>query len=274
MALPYPQMDPVLIQIGPLAIRWYALAYIIGILAAWRYAGSMVSRPALWGGRAPPVDKTGLEDLVLWITLGIIIGGRLGHVLFYTPGLFVSDPLEILRVWNGGMSFHGGCLGVLVAVGLFARRRALDLFSLGDLVCAVVPIGLFLGRVANFINGELWGRPTDLPWAMVFPAAGPEPRHPSQLYEAALEGVILFLVLRWATHRAGLLSRPGVTAGLFFAGYGLARILVETVREPDFYMPAFPLGLTMGMILSLPMVLGGAWLVRRGLAAGPAAGAR
>jgi phosphatidylglycerol:prolipoprotein diacylglycerol transferase len=271
LALPYPQIDPVLIQIGPLAIRWYALAYIIGILAAWRYAGSMISRPALWGERGPPVDKTGLEDLVLWITLGIIIGGRLGHVLFYTPGMVLSDPLEILRVWNGGMSFHGGCLGVLVAVGVFVRRRGLDLFSLGDLVCAVVPIGLFLGRIANFINGELWGRPTDLPWAMVFPAAGPEPRHPSQLYEAALEGVLLFLVLRWATHRAGLLSRPGVTAGLFFAGYGLARILVETVREPDFYMPAFPLGLTMGMILSLPMVLGGAWLIRRGLAAGPGA---
>ncbi len=274
MALPYPQIDPVLIQIGPLAIRWYALAYIIGILAAWRYAGSMISRPALWGERGPPVDKTALEDLVLWITLGIIIGGRLGHVLFYTPGMVLSDPLEILRVWNGGMSFHGGCLGVLVAVGVFVRRRGLDLFSLGDLVCAVVPIGLFLGRIANFINGELWGRPTDLPWAMVFPAAGPEPRHPSQLYEAALEGVLLFLVLRWATHRAGLLSRPGVTAGLFFAGYGLARILVETVREPDFYMPAFPLGLTMGMILSLPMVLGGAWLIRRGLAAGPGAVAR
>jgi phosphatidylglycerol:prolipoprotein diacylglycerol transferase len=274
LALPYPQIDPVLIQIGPLAIRWYALAYIIGILAAWRYAGSMISRPALWGERGPPVDKTALEDLVLWITLGIIIGGRLGHVLFYTPGMVLSDPLEILRVWNGGMSFHGGCLGVLVAVLFFVRRRGLDLFSLGDLVCAVVPIGLFLGRIANFINGELWGRPTDLPWAMVFPAAGPEPRHPSQLYEAALEGVLLFLVLRWATHRAGLLSRPGVTAGLFFAGYGLARILVETVREPDFYMPAFPLGLTMGMILSLPMVLGGAWLIRRGLAAGPGAVAR
>ncbi|MFM1959913.1 MAG: hypothetical protein RL588_1430 [Pseudomonadota bacterium] len=274
MALPYPQMDPVLIQIGPLAIRWYALAYIIGILAAWRYAGAMIGRPALWGERGPPVDKTGLEDLVLWITLGIIAGGRLGHVLFYTPGMILSDPLEILRVWNGGMSFHGGCLGVLVAVGLFVRRRGLNLFSLGDLVCAVVPIGLFLGRIANFINGELWGRPTELPWAMVFPAAGPEPRHPSQLYEAALEGVVLFLVLRWATHRAGLLSRPGVTAGLFFAGYGLSRILVETVREPDFYMPAFPLGLTMGMILSLPMVLAGAWLIRRGLGAGPGPVAR
>jgi len=274
LALPFPQIDPVLIQIGPLAIRWYALAYIFGILAAWRYAGAMISRPSLWGSRAPPVDKAALEDLVLWITLGIIVGGRLGHVFFYTPAILVTDPLEVFRVWNGGMSFHGGCLGVLVAVGVFVRRRALDIFSLGDMVCAVVPIGLFLGRVANFINGELWGRPTNLPWAMVFPAAGPEPRHPSQLYEAALEGVVLFLILRWATHRAGLLSRPGVTAGLFFAGYGLFRILVETVREPDFYMPAFPLGLTMGMILSLPMVLFGAWLVRRGLAAGPDASPR
>ena len=274
MALPFPQIDPVLIQIGPLVIRWYALAYIVGILAGWRYAGAIIGRPALWSERGPPVDKTGLEDLVLWITLGIIVGGRLGHVVFYTPGLLLTDPLEVLKVWNGGMSFHGGCLGVLVAVGVFVRRRALDIFSLGDLVCAVVPIGLFLGRVANFINGELWGRPSDLPWAMAFPAAGPEPRHPSQLYEAALEGIVLFLVLRWATHRAGLLSRPGVVAGLFFAGYGLARILVETVREPDFYMPAFPFGLTMGMILSLPMMVFGAWLIRRGLAAAPGAGAR
>jgi phosphatidylglycerol:prolipoprotein diacylglycerol transferase len=274
LALPFPQIDPVLIQIGPLVIRWYALAYIVGILAGWRYAGAIIGRPALWSERGPPVDKTGLEDLVLWITLGIIVGGRLGHVVFYTPGLLLTDPLEVLKVWNGGMSFHGGCLGVLVAVGVFVRRRALDIFSLGDLVCAVVPIGLFLGRVANFINGELWGRPSDLPWAMVFPAAGPEPRHPSQLYEAALEGIVLFLVLRWATHRAGLLSRPGVVAGLFFAGYGLARILVETVREPDFYMPAFPFGLTMGMSLSLPMMVFGAWLIRRGLAAAPGAGAR
>ena len=266
MALPYPQMDPVLIQIGPLAIRWYALAYIVGILLAWRYASLMIDRTALWGRRGPPVDKPGLEDLVLWITLGIIVGGRLGHVLFYTPGMVLSDPLEMFRVWNGGMSFHGGCLGVLLAVGLFVRRKGLDLFSLGDLVCAVAPIGLFLGRIANFINGELWGRPTRLPWAMVFPAAGPDPRHPSQLYEALLEGVVLFLVLRWATHRRGLLTRPGVTAGLFFAGYGIARILVETLREPDLYMPVFPMGLTMGMLLSAPMVAFGVWLVRRGRA--------
>ena len=162
------------------------------------------------------------------------------------------------------MSFHGGCLGVLLAVGLFVRRRGLDLFSVGDLICAVVPIGLFLGRIANFINGELWGRPTDLPWAMVFPAAGPEPRHPSQIYEAVLEGVLLFLVLRWATHKRRWLARPGVVAGIFFAGYGLCRILVETLREPDIYMPAFPMGVTMGMILSLPMVAFGAWLIRRG----------
>jgi phosphatidylglycerol:prolipoprotein diacylglycerol transferase len=274
LALPFPEIDPVLIQIGPVAIRWYALAYIAGILLAWRYAAALIRQQALWGARGAPVDKSGLEDLVLWITLGIIVGGRLGHVLFYTPTLILTDPIEILRVWNGGMSFHGGCLGVLVAVAVFVRRRGLDIFSLGDMVCAVVPIGLFLGRIANFINGELWGRPTDLPWGMVFPGAGAEPRHPSQIYEALLEGLVLFLLLRWATHRAGLLSRPGVTAGLFFVGYGVFRSLVETVREPDFYMPEFPLGMTMGMILSLPMVIFGAWLIRRGLAQGPAAGAR
>ena len=268
MALPFPQIDPVLIQIGPLAIRWYALAYIVGILAAWRYASALVDRADLWTKRGPPVDKPGLEDLVLWITLGIIAGGRLGHVLFYTPGILLSDPMEVLRVWNGGMSFHGGCLGVLLAVGLFVRRKGLDLFSVGDLVCAVVPIGLFLGRIANFINGELWGRPTDLPWAMVFPAAGPEPRHPSQIYEALLEGVLLFLVLRWATHKRRWLGRPGVVAGIFFAGYGVCRILVEMVREPDIYMPAFPMGVTMGMLLSLPMVIFGVWLIRRGPAQG------
>ncbi len=201
MALPFPEIDPVLIQIGPVAIRWYALAYIAGILLAWRYAAALIRQQALWGARGAPVDKSGLEDLVLWITLGIIVGGRLGHVLFYTPTLILTDPIEVLRVWNGGMSFHGGCLGVLVAVAVFVRRRGLDIFSLGDMVCAVVPIGLFLGRIANFINGELWGRPTDLPWGMVFPGAGAEPRHPSQIYEALLEGLVLFLLLRWAVRR-------------------------------------------------------------------------
>jgi phosphatidylglycerol:prolipoprotein diacylglycerol transferase len=195
-------------------------------------------------------------------------------VLFYTmlsnPDSILSDPLEIFRTWHGGMSYHGGTLGVLIATALFVRsqrnKAPIDLLRLGDLICAVVPIGLFFGRVANFINGELWGRPTALPWGIIFPAAdGVMPRHPSQLYEAALEGIILFLVLRWATHGAKLLNRRGVVAGMYFAGYGLIRALLENVREPDVGMPSFPLGLTMGMMLSLPMLAFGAWLIWRGL---------
>jgi phosphatidylglycerol:prolipoprotein diacylglycerol transferase len=249
-------------------IRYYGLAYVIGFVGAWW----LMLRAARHGRTTLPAALVG--DFVVALVLGVLIGGRIGYFLLYQFAAVRADPSILLRIWEGGMSFHGGLVGVLVALGFYAWRHRQSFVHLGDLVASVAPLGLFLGRIANFINGELWGRPTDLPWAMVFPAAGPEPRHPSQLYEAALEGVVLFLVLRWATHRAGLLSRPGVVAGLFFAGYGLARILVETVREPDFYMPAFPLGLTMGMILSLPMVLFGAWLVRRGLAAGPGAGAR
>ncbi|MFM7446818.1 MAG: prolipoprotein diacylglyceryl transferase, partial [Tabrizicola sp.] len=273
----------VLIQIGPVAIRWYALAYIAGILLAWRYAAALIRQQALWGGRGPPVDKSGLEDLVLWITLGIIVGGRLGHVLFYTPSLIVTDPIEILRVWNGGMSFHGGCLGVLVAVAVFVRRRGLDIFSLGDMVCAVVPIGLFLGRIANFINGELWGRPTDLPWGVIFPGAAAQTcpqllglcaRHPSQLYQAALEGLLLALVLLWLGFRRGWFKRPGALMGVFLVGYGIARFLVEFVRQPDaqFVTEGNPVGLalhwggwglTMGQLLSLPMIAVGLFFALR-----------
>jgi phosphatidylglycerol:prolipoprotein diacylglycerol transferase len=199
--VPFPNFDPVLLQIGPIAIRWYALAYVAGILLGWRYAAALVSNPRLWARRGPIATTDQIGDLILWITLGIIVGGRLGHVLFYTPEIIWQDPLEILRVWRGGMSFHGGLIGVLLAVTLFARSARIDLLRLLDVVAAVQPIGQFFGRIANFINGELWGRPTDLPWGIVFPGADPAvPRHPSQLYEAALEGVVLFLVLRWATH--------------------------------------------------------------------------
>jgi phosphatidylglycerol---prolipoprotein diacylglyceryl transferase len=263
--LTFPDIDPVLIQIGPFAIRWYALAYVAGILLGWRYVVGLTRNAKLWPLRGPPATEAQIDDLILWITLGIIVGGRLGHVLFYTPSVIWTDPLEILQVWHGGMSFHGGALGVLTAVLIFARLNKLDLFRLGDLVTACAPIGLFFGRVANFINGELWGRTTDVPWAMVFPGAGPLPRHPSQLYEAALEGIVLFLVLRWATHGAKLLNRRGVVAGMFILGYALIRTSLETVREPDAYMPLFPFGLTMGMMLSAPMILGGAWLIWRGM---------
>ncbi|HYI84888.1 MAG TPA: prolipoprotein diacylglyceryl transferase, partial [Acetobacteraceae bacterium] len=188
-AIPFPAIDPVLVEIGPLVIRWYALAYIAGIVLGWRLARRLV--------QLPPVAATPeqLDDFVTWVTLGIIIGGRLGYVLFYRPGYYLMNPLEALAVWQGGMSFHGGAAGVILAIILFARRHGLDILTLADRTTAVVPIGLFFGRLANFINGELWGRVSDVPWAMVFPHAGPLPRHPSQIYEAVLEGLVLFTVL-------------------------------------------------------------------------------
>ncbi|HEX4711003.1 prolipoprotein diacylglyceryl transferase [Phenylobacterium sp.] len=261
----FPHIDPVLVQIGPFAIRWYALAYVATILLGWRYTIGNIRNAKLWTYRPPPATAEQIDDLILWLTLGVIVGGRLGHVLFYTPALIWTDPLEILKIWHGGMSFHGGALGVLVAGLAFARTNKLDALRLGDVIVAAEPIGGLLVRIANFINGELWGRPTTAPWGMVFPGAGPLPRHPSQLYEAALEGLVLFLVLRWATHGRKWLNRRGVVMGLFLTGYGLIRISLENVREPDSYMPHFPLGLTMGMMLSAPMVLLGLLLMWRGL---------
>ena len=263
--MPFPDFDPVLLQIGPFAIRWYALAYVAGILVGWRYVAGLIKNQALWGPRGAPATIPQVDDLILWITLGIILGGRLGHVFFYTPSLIFTDPLEVVKVWNGGMSFHGGALGVLIAVFIFTRVNKIDILRIGDAITAAAPIGLFFGRIANFINGELWGRPTDVPWAVVFPHAGIMPRHPSQLYEAALEGLVLFLILRWATHGAKLLQRRGVVAGIFLLGYATFRTFIENFREPDNYLPNFPLGLTMGMMLSAPMFIGGAWLIWRGL---------
>jgi phosphatidylglycerol:prolipoprotein diacylglycerol transferase len=263
--VPFPDFDPILIQIGPFAIRWYALAYVAGILIGWRYVVTLVRNPHLAPARGPAATPAQIDDLILWVTLGIILGGRLGYILFYTPATLWTDPLQVFQVWQGGMSFHGGALGVAIAVAAFARSNGIDLLRLGDLVAACVPIGLFFGRIANFINGELWGRPTDLPWGVIFPGAGPYPRHPSQLYEALLEGIVLFIILRIATHRAHWLERRGAVAGLFLIGYAIFRTLVEQVREPDAYLPDFPLGLTMGMMLSLPMLLGGAFLIWRGL---------
>jgi len=264
--VPFPNFDPVLVHLGPIAIRWYALAYVAGILLGWRYAVRLVRTPRLQLFRGPVATPTQVDDLILWITLGVIVGGRLGHVVFYTPSIIWKDPVEILKTWHGGMSFHGGGLGVLIAIVWFARRNKLDLLRLGDLVAAATPIGLFFGRIANFINGELWGRPTTLPWGIVFPGAVPAvPRHPSQLYEAALEGLALFAVLSWAVWRQKWLNRRGVIMGLFVMGYGLVRVSLENVRQPDVGMPDFPFGLTMGMILSIPMILGGAWLIWRGM---------
>ena len=253
--LPFPAIDPVLVHIGPVAIRWYALAYIFGILLGWLYARAIIRNGALWGGKAPFTAEA-FDDFILWVTLGIILGGRLGYVLFYNPEYFAAHPLQILELWSGGMSFHGGFFGCVVAVVLFAKRRGLPVLSLGDITCAVAPIGLFLGRLANFINGELWGRAADVPWAMVFPGAGPVPRHPSQIYEALLEGLLLFVVLALLV-RGGALKRPGLILGAFAAGYALARSFCEFFREPDPQLGFLWGGLTMGMLLSVPLFLYG-----------------
>ena len=256
LVIPYPQFDPVLVHLGPLDIRWYALAYITGILGGWAYARAIIKRPALWGGQAP-LTVLDYDDFVLWVTFGIIVGGRLGNVLFYDPVYYAAHPLEIVMLWHGGMAFHGGFLGVVLVVLLFARHRRIPILSLGDLTCAVVPIGLFLGRIANFINDELWGRPSDVPWAMVFPRAPDAlPRHPSQLYEAGLEGLLLFMVLTLLV-RAGALRRPGLILGAFMVCYGLARTASEFFREPDPQLEQLAHGLTMGMVLSWPMILVG-----------------
>jgi len=255
LALPFPVIDPVLIEIGPFAIRWYALAYIGGIVLGWLYARAIIADPRWWGGPAP-LTRIDFDDFIVWVTLGIILGGRIGYVLFYNFPHFAAHPFEALQVWKGGMSFHGGFAGCVVAVMVFARARGIPMFTLGDLTCAAGPIGLFFGRVANFVNAELWGRPSDVPWAMVFPGAGPLPRHPSQLYEAALEGIVLFVVLALMI-RAGALKRPGLIIGAFALGYGLARSFVELFREPDAHLGFLWGGLTMGMVLSLPMILAG-----------------
>ena len=254
-ALPFPAIDPVLIAFGPFQIRWYALAYIFGIVLGWVVGRAIISRPELWDDK-PPFTVADFDDFILWVTLGIILGGRLGYVLFYNPAHFAANPLEIFQLWQGGMSFHGGFVGCVAAVILFALVRGISILSLGDLTCAVAPIGLLLGRLANFINGELWGRESDVPWAMVFPGAGPSPRHPSQLYEAALEGLVLLAVMALLV-RGGALRRPGLILGAFSLGYGIARSICELFREPDAQLGFIWGGLTMGMLLSVPLFIYG-----------------
>jgi phosphatidylglycerol:prolipoprotein diacylglycerol transferase len=254
--IPFPTFDPVLVHLGPLAIRWYALAYIVGILLGWVYARAIIGSGRLWSGGNAPLTLAQFDDFVLWVTLGIILGGRTGYVLFYNLPHFATHPLEIFQLWNGGMSFHGGFTGCVVAVVLFARHEKIPILSLGDLTCAAGPFGIFLGRIANFINGELWGRAADVPWAMVFPSGGPIARHPSQLYEAGLEGLLLLAVLA-ALIRAGALKRPGLIVGVFAVVYALARTSAEFFREPDAQLGFLWRGLTMGMLLSIPLFLAG-----------------
>jgi phosphatidylglycerol:prolipoprotein diacylglycerol transferase len=265
MPLSFPLIDPIAISIGPFAIRWYALAYVAGLLGGWFYAKRLAARADLWGGlkQPKPID---VDDLIVWVALGVVLGGRVGYVLFYNLSSYLSQPLEIFAIWRGGMSFHGGFLGAVLAIVLFARSRGLNPLAMLDMAAVVTPIGLFFGRIANFINGELWGRPApDFPYAVVFPHAGPVPRHPSQLYEAFGEGLILFIIMAFAARRFGF-RRPGLLGGIFVLGYALARIAAEFFREPDAQLGflfgssvgALGGGITMGMLLSIPMALVGA----------------
>ncbi len=277
--IPFPEISPEIFSISlfgiEFALRWYALAYIAGIVIGWRLVVATVKRPHLWPGGAAPMDARAVEDLLTWVILGVILGGRLGFVVFYQPAYYLQNPAEILQVWQGGMSFHGGLLGVVVACIAFSWRRGIAWLSVADVLCMATPAGLLLGRIANFINAELWGRPTDLPWGVVFPGRaaqdcpgveGPCARHPSQLYEAGLEGLVLGAVLLWLVWMRGALKRPGLATGVFFAGYGLSRFVVEFARQADpqfitadnpmgWVVQAGGMGLSMGQLLSLPMIV-------------------
>ncbi len=263
-ALPFPDIDPVIVQIGPLAVHWYGLAYVVGILFGWWYAKRLLTTPRLWLSGKAPMRPEDIDDFLVWAAVGIVLGGRVGYILFYDFARYLANPLDIFAVWQGGMSFHGGFAGTTLAMLLFARSRGIRVWSLFDVIAAGVPVALGLVRITNFINAELWGRPTDVPWGFVFPNAGDLPRHPSQLYEAALEGLVLFLVLRLLTHVFLKLRAPGFVAGAFVTGYGLCRIFVEFFREPDAQL-GYLAGnwLTMGMVLSTPMVLVGLWAIWR-----------
>ena len=288
-AIPFPPITPDVFSLDlfghTFALRWYALAYLVGLVLGWLVIRRLMDRPALWPGDQAPMPPARVEDLLTYIILGVLLGGRLGYVLFYQPGQYLAHPGDILKIWEGGMSFHGGFLGVLVAGLWFCRRNGFPPMQVSDAMAAVAPIGLFLGRIANFINAELWGRPTDLPWGVIFPGEAAQAcpgmlalpglcaRHPSKLYEAALEGLVLGLIL-WLLIRGGALKRPGLVTGVFLTGYALARLTVELVRQADaqYITPENPLGhviggavwgLSMGQLLSLPMLAAGLWFIAR-----------
>ncbi len=257
LAIPYPYIDPVALQLGPLAIKWYGLAYVAGLLLGWQYIKRLLSRPELWAGGKAPFRPVLADDLFIWVALGVVIGGRLGHVLLYEPGYYLSNPLAILQIWRGGMAFHGGMTGTIVAMWLFARRHGVPPLSVMDVVSAAAPIGLFFGRIANFINAEVVGVPSSVPWAMAFPGYGPEPRHPAQLYEAALEGVALFLILRWLVLHRRALATPGTVGAVFLIGYGVFRMVCEVVKADEHAGVLASIFLTTGLAYSVPMVVAG-----------------
>lgn len=258
MALPFPDIDPVALALGPFKIRWYALAYLAGFLIGWRYCRALAARDP--SGKPAPEQ---VDDFLSWAIAGVILGGRIGYVVFYQPDLYLADPWAVLRIWQGGMSFHGGLIGLIAALLIYARRARIPILRLSDLVSCVAPIGLFFGRIANFVNGELYGRVTNIPWGVVFPYGGPDPRHPSQLYESALEGAALFAILFFAARRPGIRDREGVLSGLFLAGYGLSRFAIEFFREPDAQIGYLFAGATMGQMLCVPMIAAGLYLILR-----------
>jgi phosphatidylglycerol---prolipoprotein diacylglyceryl transferase len=274
--MPFPEIDPIAFSLGPLSIHWYGLAYVAGIMLGWYYARQIAGNSKLWPGDVSPITKVQLDDFIIWVALGIVVGGRIGYILFYDLPAVIESPIRAIQIWNGGMSFHGGLTGTTIAMIIFARRNGIPIWSLFDIVAAVVPIGLFCGRIANFINGELWGRLTDVRWGMVFCnqyiektngycPGGDFVRHPSQLYEAGLEGIVLLLVLALLIYGFRALKTPGFVTGVFVCGYALSRIFVEFFREPDAQL-GYLLGtnwLTMGMVLSTPMVLLGIWAMLR-----------
>ena len=254
-AIVFPSIDPIALELGPVAIRWYSLAYIAGILLGWRYMITLAAQSKTL------IERTHIDDFIIWATLGIIFGGRLGYVIFYNPAYFAENPMMIIAMWKGGMSFHGGLLGVILASWFFARKSQINFIILSDMICAAAPIGIFFGRIANFVNGELFGRISDVPWAIIFPRGGPAPRHPSQLYEAGLEGLLLFSLLGILIFQFKALNRPGLSSGIFLTGYGAARYLVEFVREPDAHLGMIYNIATMGQILSIPLIVIGACFI-------------
>ena len=257
LTLAFPAIDPIAIEIGPIVVRWYALAYIAGLLIGWRYMLHLADLPPKF------MTRVDVDDFLAWATFAVILGGRIGYVLLYRPAYYLEDPIEAFYVWRGGMSFHGGLIGMLVVIYVFSRRRGIDTLAFGDLVACATPIGLFFGRIANFVNGELWGRPSDVSWAMVFPHGGPEARHPSQLYEAFLEGIVLFILLYVCAHRREIRVHRGRLGGIFLVGYALARSIGEFFREPDIELGILLAGLTYGQLLCVPMFAIGVYLIMR-----------